>query len=143
MDENTNLIDILLEDEEQNNEEQEESDGFSEGGEDDPGDDSVNLHRTFDENGTLKPFKSVFECNEITTMMDVSDNNTLNENLYGLMSIIAVDSVTGAVTLNKGELYCTFALKFQESTDNLHLNAMHVSGFLSAFPNNELPKQFV
>ena len=76
-------------------------------------------------------------------MMDVSDNNTLNENLYGLMSIIAVDSVTGAVTLNKGELYCTFALKFQESTDNLHLKAMHVSGFLSAFPNNELPKQFV
>ena len=142
MDENTNLIDILLEDEEQNNEEEEESDGFSEGGEDDPEDDSVNLHRTFDENGTLKSFKSVFECNEITTLMDVSDVNTLNENLYGLMSIIAVDSVTGAVTLNKGELYCTY-LKLKESMDNVHLKAMHATGFLSAFPNNELSKQFV
>ena len=41
------------------------------GGEDDPEEDAVNLHRTFDENGTWKPFKSAFECNEITTMMDV------------------------------------------------------------------------
>ena len=91
----------------------------------------------------MKPFKTDFECNEITTMMNVSDSNTLNENLFGLMSIIAVDSVTGAVTLNKGDLYCTYALKFKESMDNVHLKAMHVTGFLSAFPNNELSKQFV
>ena len=73
-------------------------------------------------------------------MMDVSDSNTLNENLFGLMPITAVDSVTGAVTLNKGELYCTYALKLKESMDNVHLKA---TGFLSAFPNNELSKQFV
>jgi len=98
MDENTNLIDILFDEEGQNEEEQEESEGFSEVGEDDPEDDPSTYSELFDENGILKPFKTDFECNEITTMMNVSDVNTLNENLYGLMSIIAVDSVTGAVT---------------------------------------------
>ncbi len=98
MDENTNLMDILFEDEDQNNEEQEQSDGFSKVGWDDTEDDPTTYTELFDENGILKPFKTDFECNEITTMMNVSDSNTLNENLFGLMSIIAVDSVSGAVT---------------------------------------------
>jgi hypothetical protein len=40
---------------------------------------------------------------------DEEQNNEEQEQSdgFGLMPIIAVDSVTGAVTLNKGELYCT------------------------------------
>ena len=86
---------------------------------------------------------------ENTNLMDIlfedeEQNNEEQEQSDGfcLMSIIAVDSVTGAVTLNKGELYRTY-LKLKESMDNVHLKAMHATGFLSAFPNNELSKQLV
>ena len=57
MDENTNLMDILLEDEEQNNEEQEQSDGFSKVGWDNTEDDRTTYSELFDENGILNNSK--------------------------------------------------------------------------------------